>query len=144
MYSYMKTSRLPLFFLALVLASCAPSPEKKVEVLQTEVLALHDSAMAKMGDLYSRRKELAYLKDSVVVQDTLARRSLTNGISDLVRADERMMQWMHGYKSPEGKVPDEALSYLQQEKVKIEEVRRAIAQSLRSADSLNSLYRTSK
>ncbi|RNI21821.1 hypothetical protein EFB08_21995 [Rufibacter latericius] len=113
-----------------------------MEVLQQEVLALHDSAMAKMGVLYSRRKELTYLKDSVVVQDSSAQKSLRGGISDLVRADERMMQWMRAYRSPEGKAPQEALDYLQQEKIKIEEVRQAIAQSLQAADSLNSLYRT--
>ncbi|WP_125077835.1 hypothetical protein [Rufibacter latericius] len=138
----MKTSWLPVLSLMTWCSACVPSPEKKVEVLQQEVLALHDSAMAKMGVLYSRRKELTYLKDSVVVQDSSAQKSLRGGISDLVRADERMMQWMRAYRSPEGKAPQEALDYLQQEKIKIEEVRQAIAQSLQAADSLNSLYRT--
>ncbi|MBC3540086.1 hypothetical protein ACFSC6_17015 [Rufibacter sediminis] len=137
----MKISWLPVFLLAIWSVSCSPSPEKKVEVLQQEVLTLHDSAMAKMGELYTRRKELTYLKDSVVVQDTAARRSLTTGISDLMQSDEHMMQWMRQYRNPDGKAPEEALQYLQQEKVKIQEVRHSITQSLRAADSLNSLYR---
>ncbi|WP_181304041.1 hypothetical protein [Rufibacter sp. XAAS-G3-1] len=137
----MKTSVFPLFLLALGCGACAPSPEKKVEALQQEVLALHDSAMAHMGTLYTHRKELTYLKDSVMMQDTSAQRSLAHGVSDLVEADEQMMQWMRAYRNPEGKSPEEALTYLQQEKDKIEEVRRSIAQSLRAADSLNSLYR---
>jgi Mg2+ and Co2+ transporter CorA len=141
----MKSSALPLFFLMMGCLACSPSPEKKVETLQQEVLALHDSAMANMGTLYTHRKELTYLRDSVVVQDTLAQRSLTKGIAALVLADEQMMQWMRAYRNPEGKPAEEALTYLQQEKDKIEEVRQVIAQSLRSADSLNSLYRnTSK
>ncbi|ALJ01471.1 hypothetical protein [Rufibacter tibetensis] len=136
----MKNPLLPLLSLVLLGAACSPSPQKKVEVLQQEVLALHDSAMAKMGALYSNRKQLTYLRDSVVVQDTQAKQSLATGISNLVQADEQMMQWMRAYRSPEGKSPEEALPYLQQEKDKIEKVRVSISQSLQTADSLNSLY----
>ncbi|GGK86836.1 hypothetical protein ACD591_18340 [Rufibacter glacialis] len=136
----MKNPLLPLLSLVLLGAACAPSPEKKVELLQQEVMALHDSAMANMGTLYSNRKQLTYLRDSVQVQDTLARQSLTTGITHLVKADEEMMQWMRAYRAPEGKPAPEALQYLQQEKEKIAQVQESITQSLRAADSLNTLY----
>ncbi|RNI31919.1 hypothetical protein EFA69_05255 [Rufibacter immobilis] len=141
----MKNLRLALFGFALLGSACSPSPQQKVDTLQQEVLALHDSAMAKMGALYAGRKDLAYLKDSVLVQDTLAQRSLTTGIDHLARADEGMMQWMRAYRNPDDQAPEEALRYLEEEKVKIEKVRQEIAQSLRAADSLKAHYRnTSK
>ncbi|WP_207431980.1 hypothetical protein [Sabulibacter ruber] len=136
----MTKSLLPLFSLALLGWACAPSSEKKVEKMQQEVLALHDSAMANMDTLYSSRKALTYLRDSVVTQDTVAKRNLTQGISNLAQADEEMMQWMRSYRNPDEKKPEEALTYLQQEKVKIEQVRKAISESLKAADSLHTHY----
>ncbi|WP_205499893.1 hypothetical protein [Rufibacter psychrotolerans] len=137
----MKNSLLCLLALALAGAACSPSPQKEAELLQQEVLALHDSAMAQMGTLYSSRKELAYLRDSAGVgQDSAARQSLSRGITGLEQSDEAMMQWMRAYRNPEDKQPQEARAYLQQEKVKIEKVRDAIAQSLRTADSLRTQY----
>lgn len=133
-----------LFVLGLALFACSPSPQKKVEDLQHEVIALHDSAMAKMGALYNGRKELTYLRDSVVVQDTAAQRQLSHQIEKLVQADEAMMQWMRAYRNPDGQQPNAALPYLQQEKVKIEQVRQDIDLSLKTADSLALVYRTPK
>lgn len=126
------------------MAACSPSPQKKVEVLQQEVLDLHDSAMAKMGALYTERKELTYLKDSVVTGDTAVQRQLAQQIEALVQADEHMMQWMRAYRNPEGKQPEEALLYLQAEKTKIEQVRQEIDQTLRASDSLAAKYKKTK
>ncbi|WP_048919795.1 putative periplasmic lipoprotein [Rufibacter radiotolerans] len=133
-----------LWLCLLVMAACAPSPQKKVEVLQQEVLALHDSAMAKMGALYTGRKELTFLKDSVITKDTSAQQQLARQINALVQADEHMMQWMRAYRIPEGKKPEEALTYLQAEKTKIEQVRQEIEKTLRTSDSLAAHYRTPK
>jgi hypothetical protein len=132
------------FLLTLLVAACAPSPQKKVEVLQQEVLALHDSAMAKMGTLYTGRKQLTYLKDSVVTKDTAAQQQLAQQINALVQADEHMMQWMRAYRNPDGKQPEEALLYLQTQKAKIEQVRQEIELTLKASDSLAALYSTPK
>jgi Mg2+ and Co2+ transporter CorA len=132
------------FLLTLLMAACAPSPQKKVEVLQQEVLALHDSAMAKMGILYTGRKQLTYLKDSVVTKDTAAQQQLAQQINALVQADEHMMQWMRAYRNPDGKQPEEALLYLQTQKAKIEQVRQEIEITLKVSDSLAALYSTPK
>jgi len=120
--------------------SCAPSAEKKAEALQTEVMAQHDSAMAKMGALFNSRKGLALLKDSLPDSDSLAQQALTKGISDLALADERMMQWMRAYRAPNVAAPDSALPYLTKEKVKIEIVRQNIEQSLEEAKKLFTQY----
>lgn len=107
-------------------------------------MALHDSAMAKMGALYTGRKELTFLKDSVITKDTSAQQQLARQINALVQADEHMMQWMRAYRIPEGKKPEEALTYLQAEKTKIEQVRQEIEKTLRTSDSLAAHYRTPK
>ncbi|GAB2532280.1 hypothetical protein [Rufibacter soli] len=132
------------FLLTLLVAACAPSPQKKVEVLQQEVLALHDSAMAKMGTLYTGRKQLTYLKDSVVTKDTAAQQQLAQQINALVQADEHMMQWMRAYRNPDGKQPEEALLYLQTQKAKIDQVRKEIELTLKASDSLAAHYSTPK
>lgn len=122
------------------MTACAPSEEKKAEELQAEVMALHDSTMAHMGALYNARKELAQMKDSLKASDSIVVQQITAGINDLAKADESMMQWMRTYRAPDLKKPEEALPYLQQEKVKIEKVQQDIAQSLRQAQDLKSQY----
>ncbi len=120
----------------LALAGCAPSEEQMAKELETEVIALHDSVMANMGDLYNSRKELAALKDSLLADDTLLQQKFDAGIAQLAEADEQMMQWMRNYKAPDLKQPAEAVPYLQQEKEKMEKVQQNIEQSLQHAQDL--------
>jgi Mg2+ and Co2+ transporter CorA len=120
-----------LYLLALPLiltTACqsGPSEAEQKEKLESDVMALHDEAMAEMGTIYRLRRELTSLRDSLQNQatDTAATQQLTCEITQLEVADEAMMNWMRRYKAPtEEQPPKEAISYLQQQQTKMEQVK---------------------
>lgn len=125
-----------LIAVVLMGTACEPSAQNQAKTLHEEVMALHDSSMAKMGDLYTHRKELLRLQDSLPAADSARQRGVRYGVSKLLEADEHMMQWMRAYRIPDLQKPKEALLYLQDEREKIQKVRQEIEQSLKVADSL--------
>ncbi|MGV3538450.1 MAG: hypothetical protein ACO1OQ_01480 [Rufibacter sp.] len=127
---------------ALLQAGCGSTKRKQVEALREEVMSLHDSTMANMGDLYTQRKTLEQLLESTEAKDTAARHALEKGIFELASADEAMMQWMRAYSPPDFQDLEKAQAYLQQEKESIKQIDVHIKQSLESADSLATLYKT--
>ncbi|WP_153042860.1 hypothetical protein [Rufibacter ruber] len=126
-----------LIAVVLMGTACEPSAQNQAKTLHEEVMALHDSSMAKMGDLYTHRKELLRLQDSLPAADSARQRGVRYGVSKLLEADEHMMQWMRAYRVPDLQKPKEALLYLQDEREKIQKVRQEIEQSLKVADSLS-------
>jgi len=128
-----------LFYLGLtLLGACNQKPSGKQEVLEleTRVLAVHDQAMAKMDHVYILRQNLKKRRDSLAAssRDTLLVQGLGEHIQLLQKADDHMMKWMHGYKKPEDSLSDgEALRYLQQELVKIEQVQKTMDSTLTAA-----------
>lgn len=126
--------------LCIISLGCEPSPQQKLEKIEADVMASHDSAMALMSEIYTKKKELTTLKDSLAGKDTAAHRMLTEAITNLTHADEAMMGWMHQYQVPDKAAPDKAIEYLQAEKKKIAEVREEMHQSLETAQELEMLY----
>lgn len=60
--------------------------------LKSEVIDIHDVAMAKMGDMVVLKKKLTENLDSSALDS-----SYIKAINDLELADEEMMTWMRGF-----------------------------------------------
>ncbi|MEJ8804001.1 hypothetical protein [Pontibacter sp. H249] len=141
----MKYLILSISFALAILCSCSQgqSPKEQKEALEERVLAVHDTAMAKMGDIYKLRKGLRTLRDTLEVQqaDSSTLNSLQIQIQLLNRADEAMMVWMRQYKAPAKDMPNEqALNYLQQELVKIEKVQTLMDSTINAARNTYTSY----
>jgi hypothetical protein len=128
-----------LILLLLFLVACEPSNEQHQASLKEEVIALHDSAMARMGELMNQKLILLQLQDSLLKTDAAASQNLSEALRAVTTADEAMWQWMRAYK-PDNQKPEERLHYLQQEKVKMQNVWQDMEKSLQMADSLGNIY----
>ncbi|WP_299823308.1 hypothetical protein [uncultured Pontibacter sp.] len=142
----MKYLLLTLSFALAILCSCSQtqSPEEQKEALEQNVLAVHDTAMAKMEDIFRLRKNLRILRDTLETQlqpDSAVLKSLQTHIQLLNRADEVMMGWMRQYKAPAEDMPHEqAMEYLEQEKIKIEKVQTIMDSTINAARSTYNTY----
>lgn len=103
--------------------------------LYDEVMQLHDSAMARMG-------EIAHLSRSLKPYRTTAvpHKGVDEAYFQLQNADIKMMDWMHQFVSDPALLPAqndaERTQYLNDEKRKITQVAQDIDESIRVADSL--------
>jgi len=105
---------------------------------------IHDAVMPKMGELISLEsaisKRIATL-DSITQSnpsDTSSQSSLKKAFqlgSQLKKADDGMMDWMHHYKGDSLKklAPEEAIKALTNEKIKIEQVSDDMLKSIEEA-----------
>ena len=136
----MKYVLLTLTFALSILGACT---SEKTEVnraeLEQQVLAVHDSAMAKMGDIYKLRKNLLSLRDSLEAQtqtDSIVLNKLQLHIQSLNQADESMMAWMRQYKAPaENQENEQAINYLQHELVKVQKLQTLMDSTINAARS---------
>lgn len=105
-----------------------------VSALKNRVMAVHDTAMAKMGTMVKLKKQINIIADSI---------SQASGDTNLVKmakqytkrldfADSSMMRWMREYEDPSTKDMNEAdaLKYLQVEYIKVEKVAANIDQAI--------------
>lgn len=108
--------------------------EQKAE-LQQQVMAVHDSAMAEMDNIFKLRRQLRILRDSLQLQqaDTALVSSFGKEIKGLNMADESMMGWMRNYKAPDTLQHEQAMQYLQLELKKINRVKTVMDSTLESA-----------
>ena len=103
-----------------------------------EVIALHDEVMPKMQNIISLQERIQIRIDSLTeIDSTLAvLEELTKLNNDLASADKSMMDWMHQFNSKinSNDVSDEvAMAYLEEQKVKILEVKELMNNSIDSA-----------
>ncbi|GAA4302831.1 hypothetical protein [Nibribacter koreensis] len=114
------------------------APEKtQVDLLKDEVMATHDSAMAKYGELYLERKRLSQQADSLPNGNVALKEQYGKTILELIKADDAMMQWMRSYQAPDSLSQDAAMQYLQKEKQEIEAIQQQIQKSLAQAKALD-------
>lgn len=122
-----------IFAIGLLLTSCTTSSKNAVDIptLKSEVMAIHDEVMPKMGELRKTSKELRSVaeEDSSKVQWVETADLISN-------ADESMMVWMRGFEPNYEGSNQEIIRYLQDQKVKIERVREDINGSLAKGKSL--------
>ncbi|MFZ1703596.1 MAG: hypothetical protein WAT79_04580 [Saprospiraceae bacterium] len=84
--------------------------------LYNEVMAIHDEVMPQMGPMNKLKKKLKTLKE----ENPESKDVILSTIVLLENADEGMMDWMANFKVPEE--ANEATTYLQNEKIKIQKV----------------------
>ncbi|GAB3199521.1 succinate dehydrogenase flavin-adding protein (antitoxin of CptAB toxin-antitoxin module) [Pontibacter aydingkolensis] len=138
---------LSLAFAILCGCSQGQSPKEQKEALEERVLAVHDTAMAKMGNIYKLRKGLRTLRDTLETQqaDSVTLNNLQTQIQLLNRADEAMMGWMRQYKTPAEDMPNEqVINYLQQELVKIKQVQTLMDSTINAARTTYKPYDQNK
>ena len=105
--------------------------EISIDSLKSEVLAIHDEVMPKMGELRKTRKELLLQVDSLMESDADKAAILTTIANEIGAANESMMQWMRAYE-PEFEGTDEEIrQYLEDQKVAIQKVKDDMLGSLK-------------
>jgi hypothetical protein len=116
----------------------AQAPE---DSLFDEVMHGHDTAMAKMGKLGGYRKQVEQKLDSLEKAGSKATASLKNRLQelreDLKSAEDGMNQWMEDFEidSAQNNI-ERRIEYLKSEKIKVDEVKEKILETLRKADSM--------
>lgn len=118
---------------------------QKEEALKTEVMKIHDDAMAKMGEVGTEHDRLvaqldAMKADSVMASDSNFAATATQyqtAISSLEEAKAVMMEWMNNFAAPADEVAhEEKMTYLEAEKVKVVEVNDKMDASIATAKEL--------
>ena len=118
---YMKN--LTLLTAIILLAACGPSKKEELQTLKSEVMAIHDEVMPKMGELRRTRKDLLLQADSLMETNPERAAMLTTVADEIGNANEGMMQWMRAYE-PEFEGTDEEIKqYLEDQKVAIQKVK---------------------
>ncbi len=110
-------------------------------------MAIHDEAMARMGDIYKLRRTLRSMRDTLEAQqqtDSTTVLALEQEISGLNKADEAMMQWMRQYSAPDTLQHEQAMDYLQQELVKVERVQTIMDSTIEAAQTTVKKYEQEK
>jgi hypothetical protein len=128
-----------LYYLILILLtslnSCSISEKEKVKLLEEQVLREHDEVMSQMDKIFQKQRKL---QASLQKADTsqINTQFVRKQIADLKNADVAMMDWMHQYKSPMNLAPEKASTYLQDQLVKIERVKKQVAKALANTEKI--------
>jgi pyridoxal/pyridoxine/pyridoxamine kinase len=141
----MKINLLLLGWVFLV-SACQNKEQAQVETLEKEVMMIHDAVMPKMGELItledSISKKIAQTDSllKITPNDTtlqiILKQSLTMA-TQLKKADEGMMDWMHKYKGDSlKKLPvKQAIRAFTNQKIKIEQVSDDMLKSMEEAQN---------
>lgn len=116
-----------------LVSACQNEEQAKVEKLEKEVMMIHDAVMPKMGELVVLKSAISrkIAQTDSLLQTTPSDFSLKQTLrqsldmaSQLKKADEGMMNWMHEYRSDSLKeLPtSQAIQAFTNEKIKIEQV----------------------
>lgn len=114
----------------LSIISCKPKLDTAGEELYAKVMEVHDEVMPKMRDIHKAKKALKKLKtdaNSTAVDQM---------VKKLDMADEAMMSWMHDFDKPDGKDVEATMKYLNEEMVKVTNVKDVMLSSISEAQAL--------
>jgi hypothetical protein len=112
-------------FFILIFPSCSDKP-----TLESQVMAIHDEVMPKMGDIHMAKKQLRKVMNES--QNDSLNIEILQLITNLENADEGMMQWMDKWDLPAK--DSEKKAYLKQEQAKITKVKVDLLSSLEAAN----------
>jgi len=140
----MKSSKYTILILTALLYSCGNSQKNSSEKLEKdlydEVIGIHDEVMPKMSTLLALENDL---KEKIQEVDTSGTNSaeeikkLNDQISQLQVVDEAMMQWMRNFQvDQEGWSHDSVMTYMEQEKKSISQVRDQMLEVINSSEKL--------
>ncbi|NJN25250.1 MAG: hypothetical protein HC819_04360 [Cyclobacteriaceae bacterium] len=133
----MKTNQLLSFALLLLLISCGDKKPSAREALYDHVIAAHDEIMVKMSDIMKYKKQLNGQIDEWREDggDSVKIAKAEAAIADLEESHEEMMNWMRGFDNNfEGKVNEEVMAYLNDQKQRIEAVGQLTNEALKNAE----------
>jgi len=131
-----------IVFSAASVVACGPNEQQlQREAKNQEVWDAHDEVMPKMDDIMKAEKKLGQViskmeGDSTMMDSMLYEASL-NTSSSLRKAHDEMMDWMHSYEYPSDSVAfEDAMKYMETERIVISEVGVRTDNALFKADSL--------
>jgi len=141
-----------LIIFSILLISFTGCKDQKAEQkkLQSEVMEVHDVLMGEMDLIMKNKTELSnlqlYLDSLKKLDPTLDtvdfKIQIENLKKQLVSSDDAMMQWMNNF-NPDytGKSHEEILSYLNNQKIKIDSVKTLFKESLSKSNTLLVKYK---
>jgi hypothetical protein len=121
-----------------ILNSCTQSKKNEVEVLESEVMKIHDEVMPNMGEIMGLKNKL---EEKLVALDSTkagyqgVKQEIDSIAYLLTNADNDMMDWMDEYSADSVKAmqPADAALYLANEKKKINTVKESTLKSIEAA-----------
>lgn len=140
-----------LFSSGFMLTGCNNAGEKqsdektaKADTLLEQVMEGHNVGMAKMNRLSKLQKETLRLADSIAQLPEKAQKAavpykseLDSLLSGLQKAEYEMNKWMEEFNYDSAKQDAEKrIQYLADEKIKVEQVKKSILETLEKADSV--------
>lgn len=124
-----------LFIPLLFLFSCTDD-QVKIEKLTEEVIAIHDEVMPKNIDINRVKRRLKIITQDTTLSEA-SQQKIQDQILQLTKADQAMTTWMAEYKPPSKDMSfDAAMKMLNEEKVKITEVKDLMLSSLQNGQNL--------
>ena len=125
--------------LIIAFSSCKEEKREGTHTQMEKVMAIHDEVMPKMGKINTLIQEL-----NDKIDTTEASTQYANAKKDLEAAHKFMMDWMKGFgdrftsdEIMKGKVlSDEKKKWLDEEEVKVKELRNQINSSIENAEKL--------
>lgn len=127
-----------VFIVFIGVFSCTAG-EDEVSKLKSEVIAVHDEVMPKMGELRSYQKSLSTKAEELrsTASDTTSMQDLKQAANACEVAYEGMFVWMRQFDPKlEGLEEEESLTYLQDQLVQVTQVNRDIKKALDDAERL--------
>jgi len=111
------------------------------KMLRDGIFVVHDEAMAKMGEIHRLKKQLRDIsRNPSLTLDSITREEVTQVLVQLDNAGNGMMEWMASFKQPmtlrKQKSHDEIMTYLAEEKSKVDAVSTNISSSVDVAKKL--------
>jgi uncharacterized protein YoxC len=122
------------------LMSCDEKKKEAKDVLYDQVMEVHDEIMPKMGDIMKYKKQLKIKMEELAADPEMNAEKIEKvkqAITELDNSHEDMMAWMREFNPDfEGMVTEEVMQYLNEQKVKIEQVGKETYAALNSAEEL--------
>ncbi|MEN8247876.1 MAG: hypothetical protein ABFS32_03020 [Bacteroidota bacterium] len=121
-------------FAGLVSCSNSDSNDEKQKAYD-KVIAVHDEVMPKLSQISNLKEQIT--KHIAILNDSTEIAEWQQLIGELDDADESMWVWMRQFDSYlDDKSEEEALEYLKEEQVKVDEVARKINESIAKAEEM--------
>ncbi|WP_111671979.1 hypothetical protein [Algoriphagus litoralis] len=123
-----------------MLKGCGPNQKDLNDASRTEIIAVHDEVMPKMGQLKSFEKKALQKAEEFEAMDstnTAKVEEMKALAMELDQAYEAMFVWMRQYETEDGeRNPEEVKAYLEEQMVSVTEVNQQMKSALSKADSL--------
>jgi hypothetical protein len=129
-----------IFILLMCFQACGPNLQDLNAERRSEVIAVHDEVMPKMGQLKSFEKRALQKADEFAAMDSVDSAKVQEFKAlavELDQAYEAMFVWMRQYDAEDGdRSPEEVKEYLEKQMTSVSEVNRLMKVALAKADSL--------